>query len=252
VEKQLTIPLFLAAVLPIVMFMADVESVASDIVYVLSWIVFIADFAVHQRWERGYLKTLRGRFDLVVVILTAPWFFIPAFASSRFVALVRFARIGRLIIASSAARRLLEQLGRAALVAFAMVLTCSYVAFEAEKGVNPEFASFSDAMWWGIVTLTTVGYGDITPITSVGRWAGVVLMVTGIGIIGTLAGSLSSFLRLDRTRSRAATATSETTARADEALLSEIEALRAKLAEMGDDLDRMTARASARSTRAAP
>jgi voltage-gated potassium channel len=52
-------------------------------------------------------------------------------------------------------------------------------------------------LWWGIVTVTTVGYGDIVPTTTTGRWVAVVIMVTGIAVLGVLAGSLASFFRLD-------------------------------------------------------
>ena len=72
----------------------------------------------------------------------------------------------------------------------------SLVAYHAEHPVNPEFATVGDALWWGIVTLTTVGYGDIVPKTATGRWAAVVIMITGIAVLGVLAGSLSSFFRV--------------------------------------------------------
>jgi hypothetical protein len=51
-----------------------------------------------------------------------------------------------------------------------------------------------DALWWAIVTVTTVGYGDHYPITNGGRMVAAVLMVTGIGTIGLLASSLASVL----------------------------------------------------------
>jgi voltage-gated potassium channel len=78
-----------------------------------------------------------------------------------------------------------------------VVVVGSLVAYHAEHPVNPEFATVGDAMWWGIVTLTTVGYGDIVPKTTTGRWVAVVIMVTGIAVLGLLAGSLASFFRLD-------------------------------------------------------
>ena len=74
----------------------------------------------------------------------------------------------------------------------------SLVAYYAEHPVNPEFATVGDALWWGIVTLTTVGYGDIVPKTATGRWAAVAIMITGIAVLGLLAGALASFFRLDQ------------------------------------------------------
>jgi voltage-gated potassium channel len=57
-------------------------------------------------------------------------------------------------------------------------------------------ARVGDALWWGIVTLTTVGYGDIVPKTTTGRLCGVVIMFTGIAVLGVLAGSLASLFNL--------------------------------------------------------
>src|SRR5262249_54480743 len=78
-----------------------------------------------------------------------------------------------------------------------VVVIGSLVAYHAEHPTNPGFATVGDALWWGIVTLTTVGYGDIVPKTTTGRYAAVVIMITGIAVLGLLAGSLASFFRLD-------------------------------------------------------
>ena len=53
--------------------------------------------------------------------------------------------------------------------------------------------SFGDALWWSIVTCTTVGYGDISPSTTVGRVVAVILMLFGIGLIGMLTGAITTF-----------------------------------------------------------
>jgi voltage-gated potassium channel len=99
-------------------------------------------------------------------------------------------------MASRGTRRLFERLGRVALVAVGVTVVGSLVAYYAEHTTNPEFATVGDSLWWGIVTLTTVGYGDIVPKTPTGRWAGVTIMVTGIAVLGLLSGSLASFFRL--------------------------------------------------------
>lgn len=195
-DKAMQLPIILAAILPIVVSVGESRTVAVAVVFLLSWAVFVVDFVVHVRLTNHYLRTGRGKFDLVIVLLTAPWFFIPGLESSRFIVVVRFARLLRVIVASRQARHLFERLGRAAIVAVSMTLACSYVVFEAEKATNPQFGNFGDAVWWGVVTITTVGYGNIVPVTPIGEWVGGVLMVTGIGLIGALAGSLASFLHV--------------------------------------------------------
>jgi voltage-gated potassium channel len=197
-QQIMQIPILLSAVLPILMWRAGTENVIAAVIYIVTWIVFIVDFAVNERLTHRYLDSWTGRFDLVVVVLTAPWFLVPGLGYSGFLSIARLARLFRVIMATRAARHLVDRLGRAALVSVAMVFVCSYWAFEAEKATNPEFKSYGDALWWGIVTITTVGYGDIVPRTTDGRWAGATLMVTGVAIIGALAGSLANFLRIDR------------------------------------------------------
>ncbi|ABZ83547.1 ion channel, putative [Heliomicrobium modesticaldum Ice1] len=70
-----------------------------------------------------------------------------------------------------------------------------------EKGHNPNIRDFGDALWWSLVTITTVGYGDISPVTVEGRMLAGLLMITGIGVIGTVTASLSAlFIRRPKKR----------------------------------------------------
>ena len=56
-----------------------------------------------------------------------------------------------------------------------------------------EEKAFSDSLWWVIVTVTTVGYGDIVPSSIFGKWLTVILMLVGIGTIGMLTSALTNF-----------------------------------------------------------
>jgi voltage-gated potassium channel len=167
------------------------------VIGVVTWLVFLVDYVAHARHIERYGRTGVGRFDLFVVIATAPWFLLPGAHPGQFVVLLRLARLARLVMASKGSRRLFDRLGRVTLVAGGVVVIASLVAYHAEHPVNPEFATVGDAFWWGIVTLTTVGYGDIVPKTPTGRWAAVTIMLTGIAVLGLLAGSLASFFRLN-------------------------------------------------------
>jgi voltage-gated potassium channel len=61
--------------------------------------------------------------------------------------------------------------------------------------IEPEINTFGDGIWWAIVTTTTVGYGDFSPVTGLGRFLAVVLMLVGIGIIGTFTSAVSTYFR---------------------------------------------------------
>ena len=83
-----------------------------------------------------------------------------------------------------------------AVVAMLIVLViASSLMYIAENRAQPEdFASIPGTMWWGMVTLTTVGYGDIVPITPAGRILAAVIAVLGIGLFALPAGIISSGL----------------------------------------------------------
>lgn len=59
---------------------------------------------------------------------------------------------------------------------------------------------FTDALWWSIVTCTTVGYGDISPETGIGRIIAVILMIFGIGLISMLTGTITTFFSVRTSR----------------------------------------------------
>lgn len=87
-----------------------------------------------------------------------------------------------------------------------VVVTGALGFYAAERGLNPNVDSVGDAFWWSIVTVTTIGYGDIYPVTTLGRVVGAFLMFAGIGALGLFTAAIAAYLikfdRLDALRVR--------------------------------------------------
>ena len=121
-------------------------------------------------------------------------------------------------------RRLRTILG--ALIFFVCIF--GYIFYITEPGVN----TFGDGIWWALVTVTTVGYGDITPSTTLGRFVASALMFLGLGLIATVTAIVSAKF----TQNYVDTHTNDDVLEKLEELEAEIEKLK-KLEE--DELDKL-------------
>lgn len=147
-NARMQVPIIVSAILPLIV-VPESGGWVAIVVGIVTWLVFLADYVVHARHMVRYRRTGLGRFDLFVVIATAPWFLLPGAHPGQVVVLLRLARLARLVMASKGSRRLFDRLGRVTLVAGGVVVIASLVAYHAEHPVNPEFATVGDAFWWG-------------------------------------------------------------------------------------------------------
>jgi voltage-gated potassium channel len=146
--------------------------------------------------RRAFVRT--HLVDLLIVL-------VPAFRAFR---LLRLLRIVRLAVAASgfarsfaALRRVFGQyrLGYVAVTALVILVGVSGLMLVFEGATNPNLATYPKCLWWAVVTMTTVGYGDAAPTTAVGRALACAFMLIGIGLLGVITATIASvFVGIER------------------------------------------------------
>jgi voltage-gated potassium channel len=186
--------------LPVTSAERDLLLLYDDIVCAVFLVDFLRNLAgSHPR--REYFIAHRGWLDLLGSIPTLGMFQVTV--------LLRLARISRLLrivraLRGPGGKHLVRDAlaNRSQYATFITILAGGIVlstasilllAFE-PQAPGATITTSGDAIWWGIVTITTVGYGDVYPVTPPGRIVGAVVMFAGIGIIGSLASILASVL----------------------------------------------------------
>nr|WP_256415900.1 potassium channel family protein [Ruegeria sp. HKCCD8929] len=152
-------------------------------------------------WPRlRYMLSPMALIDLFAIL---PFYlsFLVAF-DLRFLRVLRLLRVLKLTRYSSAMTMLLDVIREEASTFFAafflllvLLILAASGAYIVEHDAQPDkFASIPHAMWWAIITLTSVGYGDVSPITPAGQFFGSVVSVIGVGVAALPAGILASGL----------------------------------------------------------
>jgi len=174
------------------------------------WALFAVDMGIKFVIAPHRLAYLR-RHWLEVLVVVVPFF--------------RPLRILRIFIFGSRAwvgMRRLVNIDFLLVYGIGLVIIAATVVASVENGENASIHSFPDALWWAVVTITTVGYGDMVPVTVVGRAVGFVLMLGGIAFFSGLTANFASFLVRGR---------SDPQQKALATLTSEVESLRQEIAE---------------------
>lgn len=155
---------------------------------------------------RGRLRMALSPMALVDLLAIAPFYvelFVPGAIDLRFLRalrllrLMRLMRIGHVAEAFATVTRVLQGKRTQLLVSLAVVLVAIFISagalYVAEHGhEGTSFTSIPRAMWWSVVTITTIGYGDMVPMTPIGKVLGGVVAFVGICAVALPVGIVSS------------------------------------------------------------
>jgi voltage-gated potassium channel len=121
--------------------------------------------------------------------------------------------------------------GSAAMLVFVGALAVLDVE---QSAPDAKIVTFGDALWWAMTTITTVGYGDMYPVTPIGRMVAAALMMSGIAVLGVVTASIASWLvqRVEDTAETTADAMEEPIRAEVADLVAEISSLRREIAEL--------------------
>ena len=162
-----------------------------QLIHTADWILilfFTVEYLVRLWFAERQWKFIRQNwFDLIALL--------PLDAIFPLARLMRLARLFRLFKSSPLLWSVITSRSMLLILSFLSIflLWSSAGFYFLEKGRNPVIESFGDAIWWAIVTTTTVGYGDISPITDAGRLIAGILILSGVALIGMFTANMANY-----------------------------------------------------------
>ena len=160
-------------------------------------VIFAIDYFTRLYLAKDKKKFFKENiFDLLSII--------PVSASFNFFRLARLSRLAvvfrlvRLVGLTGKLNRLLQISG----LVYIIYISIAILIISATMYSVSEHVSYDQSLWWAIATATTIGYGDISPHTPLGKFAAILLMIIGISFIGVLTSSLTNFFIRDHTNDR--------------------------------------------------
>jgi voltage-gated potassium channel len=184
----------------------DATEIVIGVIFLIEYLARLytsPELRPHLPAWKARLRWIVSPFALVDLAALLPLFFVGQAAPSavlrliRLLRIIRLAKLGRmsraltLVVDVFSSRRF--ELGVTGALGGMLLILVATLLYLAEGQVQPEkFGSIPRALWWGVITLTTIGYGDVYPITALGKVLAGFTAVLGIGLVAAPTGILAS------------------------------------------------------------
>ncbi|MEJ7765665.1 MAG: potassium channel family protein [Acidimicrobiales bacterium] len=179
-----------------------------DIVNIVVLVAFAVDYVVELRLARPTFSFVRSEWTSLLIVLAQGLALVPGLGGVGALRVLRAGRVWRFIaviarlgaiggaVAADGKQMLRRHAAGLALGTAGLTWLSSAVGFTLveDVGVDGRLHSFFDALWWSSTTITTVGYGDVYPVTAAGRIIGVFTMVVGISTFAIVTAKVAEFL----------------------------------------------------------
>ena len=168
-------------------------------------VVFAVDYVMEFRSVTNKAEYVRHEWTSLLIVVSQVLAVVPALVGFGFLRILRVLRLGTIIARFFAIGEEVENSGRqvlrrhAAQFAFGLafmtwIMSAAAFTLAEDVGDGRRVHSFFDALWWSSATITTVGYGDIFPVTAAGRVVGVFTMLVGISTFSVVTAKAAQFL----------------------------------------------------------
>jgi voltage-gated potassium channel len=157
------------------------------------WLAFYAEFFAKFAVSKDRVRTVRKNWFMIVILIA------PALRPLRIISLSRILRIVRLLRLQSIinklkgnTQRLVYNIEYIVVTFLLLIISSAFIVWQLETLQGGSINTYGDALWWSIITITTVGYGDIIPATSEGKIVGGVLSLVGIILFMVIVAKITS------------------------------------------------------------
>ncbi len=188
--------------LSLAIFIAETYAIPTSVYAILQQlnhlilIIFTVEYGLRFWSAENKLRFVFNLYSLIDLVAILPLFFTAL--DIRFIRIFRWFRILRLIrffegktVFGYVTRQDSAIFARILFTIFTIIFIYSGLIYQVEHPINPEgFGTFLDALYFSVATMTTVGYGDITPVSQIGRLLAVLMILTGIALIPWQIGDL--------------------------------------------------------------